>query len=83
MSSCPTCERGEPLGPLARRATTWITTEPEPSAPGLLPVTSRRRPFDPYRIHGTRIPHLPARAIPRCTADEPVPDVEGLHEALR
>jgi diadenosine tetraphosphate (Ap4A) HIT family hydrolase len=50
MSACPICARGEPLGVLARRPTTWITTEPDPRAPGYLCVVSRRHVVEPYEL---------------------------------
>jgi diadenosine tetraphosphate (Ap4A) HIT family hydrolase len=50
VSPCPICERGEPLGLLAQRPTTWITTEREPAAPGYLCVVAKRHVVEPFEL---------------------------------
>lgn len=49
-AACPICERGEPLGILAERPTTWITTEPVDGVPGYLCVVAKRHVVEPFEL---------------------------------
>jgi diadenosine tetraphosphate (Ap4A) HIT family hydrolase len=50
VSACPICERGEPLGIVGERATTWITTDDAPMSPGYVCVVAKRHVVEPFEL---------------------------------
>lgn len=49
-SGCPICVRGRPLGVLAERATTWITSDARAATRGYLCVVSKHHVLEPYEL---------------------------------
>jgi diadenosine tetraphosphate (Ap4A) HIT family hydrolase len=51
-SSCPICLRGQPLGVLVERATTWITSDQSAATRGYICVVNKRHVVEPYELIG-------------------------------
>jgi diadenosine tetraphosphate (Ap4A) HIT family hydrolase len=50
VDGCPICDRGEPLGVLLDRPTTWITSEKQTPTHGYLCVVAKRHVVEPFDL---------------------------------
>ncbi|HEY7397212.1 MAG TPA: HIT domain-containing protein [Gaiellaceae bacterium] len=51
-SACEICVRGEPLGVVAERPTTWITSDTRTLSRGYLCVVAKRHVVEPFELVG-------------------------------